>query len=86
MAPAIEAEYRHAVRLFRGGRFAAAYGRFAQLADAGHVSSARIALVMVEQGPQLFGSAWDAWPQQLQDWADLSRLPVPVAKAGATTE
>jgi hypothetical protein len=70
------------VRLFRSGRFAAAYGRFAQLADAGHAPSARIALVMVEQGPQLFGSDWDAWPQQLQDWADLARLPAPVTVAG----
>jgi hypothetical protein len=86
VAPAIEAEYRQTVRLFRSGRFAAAYGRFAKLADAGHVPSARMALVMVEQWPRLFGSTWDAWPHQLRNWADLAHLPLPIMLAGATTE
>jgi hypothetical protein len=86
VAPAIEADYRQALRLFRSSRYAAAYGRFAQLADAGHVPSARMALVMVEQGPRHFGSTWDAWPHQLRDWAGLAREPVPVTMARAATE
>ena len=35
-----QAIYAHAVLSFREQRYAAAYGRFAQLADAGHVPSA----------------------------------------------
>jgi hypothetical protein len=86
VAPEIEAEYRQALRLFRSSRYAAAYGRFTQLADAGHVPSARMALVMVEQGPRHFGSTWDAWPHQLRDWAVLASEPLPVTPARAATE
>jgi hypothetical protein len=86
VAAAIEAEYRQAVRLFRSGRFAAAYGRFAQLADSGNVPSARMALVMIEEGPRHFGSSWDAWPHPLRDWAGLAREPLPVTMARAATE
>lgn len=60
--------YAHAVRSFRAGRFSDAYGRFAQLADAGHVPSAQLALVMYRNGPTLFHSNWSAAPSQQQRW------------------
>lgn len=53
---------------FRARRYAEAYGRFAELADAGHAGAAAVALLMVAEGPMLFGSEWSATPGQLQRW------------------
>jgi hypothetical protein len=68
-APLSQAEhYANASRWLREGRHAAAYGRFAALADAGHVPSAQLALVMHDQGRALFGSDWSASPDQRRRW------------------
>jgi hypothetical protein len=64
--------YEQATRDFRERRFAAAYGRFAQLADAGHVPSACIALLMVRDGRALFVTDWYATPDQLRRWSALA--------------
>jgi hypothetical protein len=53
----------------RVGRNAEAYGRFVALADDGDVDAARFALLMHRYGPTVFGSAWDASPEQVADWA-----------------
>jgi hypothetical protein len=53
---------------FRQGHYAAAYGRYVRLADAGHVPSAELALLMLRNGPQLFGSAWTASEKQQTCW------------------
>lgn len=66
------AQYHLAHEAFRAGRFAAAYGRFAALADAGHAASAEVALMMWRHGPSLFNSAWSASPLQVQRWTALS--------------
>lgn len=58
--------YERAVQAFRGQQWAAAYGRFAQLADAGHVPSAEVALLM--HGSPLFGNGWSASPGQQRHW------------------
>ena len=71
LSSAQEASYTYATVAFRERRYAAAYGRFVQLADAGHAPSAQIALVMYRNGTTLFGSMWDATPEQLQHWSDL---------------
>jgi hypothetical protein len=63
--------YQFAVRSFREHRYAAAYGRFAKLADAGHPPSAQLALVMYRHGPTMFGQNWDATPEQLERWSAL---------------
>ena len=60
LAAAQQAVYQQAQQHFRSGRRAAAYGRFAALAEAGHAPSAQIALLMQRQGLELFGTAWDA--------------------------
>jgi hypothetical protein len=61
-----------AVQAFRAQRYATAYGRFAQLADAGDAPSALIALAMVRHGPSLFGSEWSATPGQLRRWSAMA--------------
>ena len=67
-----KALYADAVQLFRERRFPAAYGRFVRLADAGHVPSAQLALLMYTNGLELFGSDWDATPDQQMHWTDLT--------------
>jgi len=64
-----QAMYAVAVEAFRQHRYAAAYGRFARLADAGDLPSAQLALVMYRNGPLLFGSRWDASTEQLERWS-----------------
>jgi hypothetical protein len=61
-----------AQQAFRAGRWAAAYGRFAALADAGHAPSAQVALFMVTQGPALFGSHWSVSDGQRRRWQALA--------------
>lgn len=63
--------YDDALRLFREGRFAAAYGRVAALADGGYLPAAQLALVMHDQGSSLFGSDWFASPDQRRRWNTL---------------
>lgn len=58
--------FERALQAFREQHWAAAYGRFAQLADAGHAPSAEMALLM--HGSPLFGSDWSASPGQQRRW------------------
>lgn len=60
--------YTRALQAFREQRYPAAYGLFARLADAGHVPSARIALLMYDHSRSLFGNDWYASPDQQQRW------------------
>lgn len=61
----VEAE---ALNAFRQRRYSAAFGRFAELADAGHVPSAEIALMMSRHGATLFGSEWDTSVPRQARW------------------
>jgi hypothetical protein len=70
--PDLVPRYGAAVRFFRAGDYAGAYGRFAELADRGHAASAQWALAMVSQGPLLFGSEWSATEAQMRRWSALS--------------
>lgn len=63
-----KASQTYAMQSFREQRYSAAYGRLAQLADAGHAPSAQLALVMYRSGPAFFGNAWSAAPSQLRLW------------------
>ncbi len=71
-AAAQEGLHAEATVAFRAGRFAAAYGRFARAADAGHAPSARHALWMFEHGRALFGSDWAASADQQRRWQALA--------------
>jgi hypothetical protein len=77
--PSTYAERLHAraVESFRQGRFPQAYGRFINLANAGHPASARYALWMCEQGPTLFGKDWDCAPHEVEDWNRLGSQAMP---------
>jgi len=59
--------------LFISRRYAEAYGRYADLADAGDPAAASLALAMVMHGPALFGSDWSATSGQLQRWSTLAQ-------------
>jgi hypothetical protein len=61
-----------AQQAFRAGRWAAAYGRFAALADRGDAPAAQVALLMATQGPALFGSHWSVSEGQRRRWQALS--------------
>lgn len=68
LSTAQKASYAQAVQSFRARRYSDAYGRFAQLADAGHVPSAQLALVMYRNGLTLFDSNWAAEPGRQKRW------------------
>ena len=59
-----------ALQLYQACYYSAAYGRLAQLADGGHVEAARIALLMVRLGPQLYHTEWSATPDQIHHWIE----------------
>lgn len=63
--------HTEAMRCLRQGEFAAAYGRFAALADEGHAPAAYLALALLRNGVAQFGSQWSATPGQLQRWGAL---------------
>jgi len=69
--PPQEGSFSHAVDLLKSGRHAAAYGRLMKLADAGHVPSAQLALVMLAHGKAFYGSEWSASPNQQVAWNSL---------------
>jgi hypothetical protein len=70
-AQAQRERYADAVQSFREQRYAAAYGRFAAMADRGHLPSAQLALLMHDHGRALFGSDWSASPDQRRRWNTL---------------
>jgi hypothetical protein len=61
-----------AVQAFQAREYPMAYGRFADLADAGDAPSALMALAMLRHGPSMFGSDWSITPGQLQRWSELA--------------
>lgn len=64
--------YDDAMRALTTQRYAAAYGRFAALADEGHAPSALMALAMVRYRPSVVGGEWSATPAQLRRWSALA--------------
>ncbi len=61
--------HAEAVSLFRQARFPEAYGRFVALAEWGHAPAAVHALMMCENGQELFGSPFDCAPHEIQTWS-----------------
>ena len=66
--PARSEGMSEALQLYREGRYSAAYGRFLKLADAGHADAARIAMMMLRHGRDLYGTEWSAAPSQIAQW------------------
>lgn len=61
-----------AQQAFRMQHYAAAFGRYVRLADAGHAPAAEMALFMLRNGPTLFGSDWSASATQQTCWNTLA--------------
>lgn len=66
------AQFNEAMDLYSLGKWAAAYGRFASLADQGHAEAARIALLMLRHGSRLYGHDWGASQPQINQWMTLA--------------
>jgi hypothetical protein len=83
-AAAQEDMYADALRLYREGRWSAAYGRFLRLADGGNADAARIALMMLRHGHDLYGTEWTAAPSQVAQWESMvgAARPLQVVVAG----
>lgn len=71
-APSVQAAFDDAMDQYREGRWSAAYGRFAALADQGHAEAARIALLMLRYGARLYGHHWGASQPQINEWMKLA--------------
>ena len=63
--------FNEAVEQYQRGRWADAYGRFIALANDGDRDAARIALFTLRYGPRLYGSHWDASPNDVEEWEKL---------------
>ena len=71
-----------AMRNYDDCHYAVAYDRLAVLADGGHAEAARIALLMVRYGPQLYGDRWSVSPSRIEHWIRVaSSKPANVATA-----
>lgn len=83
-------EFEAAVRAFKSGRHADAYGRFVELANDGDTDAARVSLFMVRYGPLLYGSHWDATADEERYWARIASRdtgrPLPVFVPLAPTQ
>jgi hypothetical protein len=69
----VEREYEAAVKSFRIGRVAEAFGQFIELANRGDVDSARIALFLNAYGQTLYGKQWEAGADNVAYWTMLVR-------------
>lgn len=64
--------FSEAMAHYKAGKWPGAYGRFAALADHGNAEAARIALIMLRHGAQMYGSAWGASQPQIEQWTKLA--------------
>jgi hypothetical protein len=75
-AVGVEPSFSQAMAQCREGHWSAAYGRFANLADQGDVEAARIALLMLRYGAQMYGVQWSASQPQIELWSHLVAQPM----------
>ena len=81
-AATIDDDFDAAMQSYEDCHFSIAYDRLAMLADGGHAEAARIALLMVRYGPQLYGGQWSASTYQIENWTRLaSSKPANIAAA-----
>ena len=81
-AATIDDDFDAAMQSYDDCHYSIAYDRLAVLADGGHAEAARIALLMVRYGPQLYGGQWSASTYQIENWTRLaSSKPANVAAA-----
>lgn len=73
--------YEHAVKLYQKHDWSRAFGQFSTLAESGHQESARIALFMLQHGPQLYGTAWSSSQPQIAGWMKVSKTSMAMFEA-----
>jgi hypothetical protein len=61
--------FRAAARLYEDGHWEYAFKRFTALADDGHAPAAKLALLMLRYDRWLYGTSFDARPEQVARWA-----------------
>jgi cytochrome c-type biogenesis protein CcmH/NrfG len=66
--------FDHAIDAYTHEHYGEAFRALAQLADAGHARAARMALLMHDHGPRLFGHRFDADAARRARWLSASRL------------
>ena len=67
-ARALAGRFGHALALLEAGQWAHAFEELSDLADRGHASAARIALMMASRGGPLFGGHFHATQNDLARW------------------
>ena len=60
--------YREAMERYQARDWPQAFETLSTLADAGDAPAARVAALMVREGPELFGQRFDVPPQRLARW------------------
>ncbi len=86
LSPSEQVAFANAQQSLKNKRYAEAFGRFAELADQGHVPSARMALALYDHGPALFGQTWSATPLQQRRWYVLAQRLNDARSFAADTE
>ncbi len=81
MPDPVTLRHRAAMADYQAGRWPEAYQGLAALADAGDPDAARLAALMVRQGPLLYGQRFDASPERQAAWARLTGAVPPGARA-----
>jgi len=76
---------RMAMQAYEAQQWPQAYEQLSAAADAGDPGAARVATLMVRQGPLLFGQRFDVSPERLQRWELAARGQSPAAAAAVTS-
>ena len=61
--------FRVEVRLYEEGHWQQAFVGLSSLADQGHATAARLALLMLRYGAAVYGTTFSATPEQVARWA-----------------
>ncbi len=78
-----EGVFTEAMSQYKRGQWSGAYGRFAALADQGHLEAARIALFMLSHGAAMYGSEWGASQVQINQWTKLTARKVETVQSAS---
>ncbi len=80
-----QGRFRTAMEAYEAQQWPQAYAQLSAAADAGDPAAARVAAMMVRQGPQLFGQRFDVGPERLQRWDQAMRGQLPPAQSTVTS-
>jgi hypothetical protein len=72
-APSAASSFDRAMDAYTQEHYVEAFGALSRLADEGHVDAARMALLMHQHGPRLFGHRFDIYPARRARWPVTAR-------------